>query len=99
MYTDHFVGDFLGQIQFMEGHDHSKLVFQNHFFQDGEKLQLVTDVQEGSGLIQYDNLRLLADCPGQKDPLTLAVADGCEIPVLQIPGMDGLHSCSDLLFI
>ena len=99
VYADYFVGDFLGQIQFMEGHDHSKLIFQHHFFQNGEKLQLVADVQEGGRFIQYDDLRLLADCSGQKNPLALAVTDGCEIPVLQVPGMDGLHGCPDLLFI
>ena len=39
------------------------------------------DIQEGGGLVQHQQFRLLAQGPGQQHPLALAVADAVKIPL------------------
>ena len=76
--TDHPVGDLHREVDLMQGHHHSDPLIPGHAPENGEKLQLVPDVQIGGRLVEDDDLRLLTDGPGQQDPLPLAVADSLE---------------------
>ena len=49
----------------MQGQNHRKLLLQGHFPKDVQKLNFIADIQVGRRLIQYNDLRLLAQCPGQ----------------------------------
>ena len=75
----------------MEGHDDGDALLLGHGTQQRQQLQLVGHVQEGGGLVQHDELRLLADGPGQQNPLALAVGNGGEVPVRQVGGVDAVH--------
>ena len=52
-------------------------------------VDLMTDIQKGGRLIHDQHFRFLSDGPGQKNPLSLTVADLRKIPVLQVLGSDG----------
>ena len=99
MNTDHLVRNLLGKIQLMKGHDHRHLFFQYHLLQNGKKLQLMPDIQEGGRFIQDNDLRFLADGACQKDTLSLSVTDGCKIPILQIPGVNHLHGTFNFFLV
>ena len=75
MDTDHQIRHLLGQIQLVKRHQHGHMLLSYHFLQDREQFQLVTDIQKRGRLIQHNDLRFLADGPGQKDPLPLTIAD------------------------
>ena len=91
--ADYNVGNFLRQLQLVEGQEHRQITLLGHLPQDGQQLQLVADVQEGGGLVQHNHLRLLAQGPGQQHPLPLAIADldkiqrGQFLPVDQSQGL------------
>ena len=80
-HAHHGVGDALRQLQLVERQQHRQMVFPHHALEHCQQLQLVADVQKTGGLVQYDDLRLLTQRPGQQDALTLAIADGGERPV------------------
>ena len=48
----------------------------------------MSDIQEGCWFIENKELRLLADGPGQQNPLALPIAALGKILVSQLPGMD-----------
>ena len=81
--TGHPVRDQPGQFRFVERHEDGLVLRFGQVLQSFQKLRFPADVEEGRGLIEQDDLRLLAQCPCQDDALTLAVADGGEGPVLQ----------------
>ena len=56
-------------------------------------------VEIGSRFVQDDDLRFLADGAGQKDPLALAVTDGIEGSVREVPGMHCRQRLIHLLLI
>ena len=67
----------------MEAEDDGHLLVPGEALQDGQKLGLALDVKEGRRLVQQDQLRLLADGPGQQHALALAVTDAVEVPSRQ----------------
>ena len=58
---------------------------------NGKKFQFVTDIQEGRGLVQHDDIRLLTKCPGQHYPLLLPIAGLRVIPIRQLMDMYQIH--------
>ena len=89
------VGDLHGQVDLMQGHDHRNTLLPGHFPENIQQLDLMADIQIGGRLVQDDDLGLLADGPGQHDPLALAVAEGGEVPLLQLQGVDPLQGLTD----
>ena len=75
----------------MEGHEHRKILFPGHFPEQGKEFQLILHIQMRGGLVQKDHLRLLAERPGQHDPLALPVADPVKGTVPQVGSMDQLQ--------
>ena len=65
----------------MQTDDDGKVLLVGQLLQDGQQLDLALDVQKRGGLVQQEDLRLLADGAGQQDALALAVADAVEVPV------------------
>ena len=62
----------------MEGQQHRQIVLPHHALEHRQQLQLIADVQKAGRLVQYDDLRLLTQRPGQQNALALSVADGGE---------------------
>ena len=75
----------------MEGEDDGHPAFPHQLLQNVQKLQLSAQVQEGGGLVQDQDFRLLTDGPGQQHPLPLAIADLIEGGVPQFQGADPLQ--------
>lgn len=75
----------------MEGDDDGHPAFPHQLLQNVQKLQLSAQVQEGGGLVQDQDFRLLTDGPGQQHPLPLAIADLIEGGVPQFQGADPLQ--------
>ena len=63
--------------------------------QDGQQLDLALDIQKRGRLVQQQNSGLLADGAGQQNALALAVAEGGEVPLLQLQGVDPLQGLTD----
>ena len=72
----------------MERHDDRDALLLSHIPQDGQKLQLVAHIQEGSRLVENHDIRLLTDGSGQKNPLSLSVADSRKISAPDFLRMD-----------
>ena len=77
-HTHHRVRNALRQLQLMEGQQHRQIVLPHHALEHRQQLQLIADVQKAGRLVQYDDLRLLTQRPGQQNALALSVADGGE---------------------
>ena len=58
----------------MQAHDHGQTLVSAELTQDVQQFQLIADIQVGSRLIQHQQFRFLRQCPGQQNPLALAVA-------------------------
>ena len=62
--ADHLVRNFFRQLQLMEAEDDGEVLLPGKARQDAQQLGLALDVQKRRGLVQQDELRLLADGPG-----------------------------------
>ena len=67
------IGNLHGKVDFVQGQNHRKLLLLGHFPQDVQQLNLIADIQIGCRFVQYDDLRLLAQSPGQENPLPLPI--------------------------
>ena len=79
------------QIQFMKGHDDRQFSCPGHILYNGKKFQLIADVQKRSRFIQDDDIRLLAKCSGEHNPLFLSVTGFRKIPLRQFFNMNQPH--------
>ena len=53
------------------------------------------DIKKGGGLVHHKELRLLGDCPGEENPLSLPVAEAVEILIAQRQDVHKLHGFTD----
>ena len=83
-----FIGYFTGQINFVQAHDHRNPSIFRHIAENAEQFDFMADIQKRSRLVQDDDLRLLANCPCEQNPLPLSVADRGKIAVIQIGRMN-----------
>ena len=83
-YTEDKVGKLLREVDLVQGHEDGDVFCADKIFEDGQEFQLMADIEKGGGLVQDQDFRVLTDRPGEQDPLALAVADLCEIPVSEI---------------
>ena len=98
-HTDDPVGNLHREVNFMKRHHDSDSLFPGHFVKNTEKFQLMSYIKIRSGFIENNDLRLLADCAGQEDPLTLTVADGVKGPVRKMLRMNGSQRLLHLLLV
>ena len=68
------VGQLLCQIDFVQRENDRHLLFAHQLLEHGQQFQLVANIEEGGGLIEHNDLRLLADGTGQQHTLPLAIA-------------------------
>ena len=79
----------------MQGQHHRCLLLPGHIPQHIQQLDFMADVQIRRRLIQDENLRLLANGPGQQNPLPLAIRQRIKGPLGQIQGVYPLHGLPD----
>ena len=75
------VGKLLGEVELMHGEDGGDLLLAHQFFQQMEELEFMADIQERSGFVHNQKLRILRNSPGQKDALALPVTEAVEVSV------------------
>ena len=75
------VGQLLRQIDLVQRENDRHLLFAHQLLEHGQQFQLVANVEEGGGLIEHNDLRLLADGAGQQHTLPLSIADAGKIAV------------------
>ena len=97
--ADDRVGQLLGQFQLMQGHDDGHILLVGQRLQNSHQLSLAFYIQKRRRLVQQQDLRLLADRPGQQYALALTVADFCEIPRGQFVCLHQMQGVTHLLLI
>ena len=75
----------------MKGDQHSNFPVPDQLFQNSQQLQFIPDIQIAGRLIQYNDLRLLAQGSGKQDSLPLAITDGGKGPFGDFPGVDPIQ--------
>ena len=60
LHQHHHIGQLGGQVHLVEGEHHGQSPVGGHFPEDVQQFNLMADVQIAGGLIQDNNLRLLA---------------------------------------
>ena len=81
----------------MQRHQHCNAAFPHQLLQDRQELDLVADVQIGGGLVHHQDLRFLADSPGQHYQLALPVTHSGDLPVPKFSHSHQLHGLQDLV--
>ena len=81
MNADEPIGQLLRQINLMQRENDRHLLFAHQLLEHGQQFQLVANVEEGGGLIEHNDLRLLADGAGQQHTLPLSIANAGKIAV------------------
>ena len=74
-HADDPVRDFHREVNLMQRHHNRNALLPGHPVKNGEKFQLMTNIQIGSRLVEHDDFRFLTDGAREQDSLALAVTD------------------------
>lgn len=99
IHHDDPVGVVGGEVQIMQGHDGSDLLFLDHIPNDVHHVQLMPDIQVAGGLIQEHHLCLLDQRSGDQDLLLLAAGELTEVAHSQPLDIKKPQDLPDLILV